>query len=125
MTENNSETEMTGDEMVSTLLADTAELVSSDRDTHGDAVVNQSHIAQGWTWYLRGQGILDEDERLTGGDVGRLMAIVKLSRTSVGDYDIDHDRDVAGYVGIAAACEVADGNADANNLAVDDLGEHE
>lgn len=115
--------EQTGDDRARTVLEDTARLVASDRDTHGDAVENQEHIARGWTWYLRGQGALDDDEELTGGDVGRMMAVLKLSRTAVGDYDIDHDRDVAGYAGIAAACEHMRGNAD--QLTVDDVGDHE
>jgi len=113
----------TGDERARTVLKETARLVASDRDTHGDAVENQEHIARGWTWYLRGQGVLDADEELTGGDVGRMMALLKLSRTAVGDYDVDHDRDVAGYAGIAAACEDMRGNVD--QLTVNDLGDHE
>jgi len=112
-----------GDERARTVLKETARLVASDRDTHGDAVENQEHIARGWTWYLRGQGVLDADEELTGGDVGRMMALLKLSRTAVGDYDVDHDRDVAGYAGIAAACEDMRGNVD--QLTVNDLGDHE
>lgn len=115
--------EQTGDERARTVLEDTARLVDSDRDTHGDAVENQEHIARGWTWYLRGQGVLAADEELTGGDVGRMMALLKLSRTAVGDYDVDHDRDVAGYAGIAAACEHMRGHVE--QLTVDDIGEHE
>lgn len=105
-----------GDDMAGMLLEDVHGVVTSSRDTHGDAVENQSHIAEGWTWYLRGQGLLDDDQRVTGGDVGRMMPLVKMSRTAVGSYDVDHDRDVAGYAAIAAACEVADGNADLADL---------
>jgi len=105
-----------GDEAAATVLHDTAELVDSDRDTHGDAVKNQEHIAAGWTWYLRGQGVLDADEELTGGDVGRMMMLLKTSRTAVGSYDVDHDRDVAGYAAIAAACAVANGSASVGEL---------
>lgn len=114
-----------GDEMAQELLKDVGDLVHSDRDTHGDAVKNQEHIAAGWTWYLRGIGVLDDDEEITGGDVGRMMGLLKMSRTAVGDYDVDHDRDMAGYAGIAAACEVSRGNADESDLTVNDLGEHE
>lgn len=115
----------TGDSVASTLLEDTAQLVDSDRDTHGDAVENQEHIADGWTWYLRGMGVLGEDQEVTGGDVGRMMAILKMSRTSVGDYDVDHDRDMAGYAGIAAACEFFRGNVLEDDLTVSDYGDHE
>jgi len=114
-----------GDEAAATVLHDTAELVDSDRDTHGDAVENQEHIAAGWTWYLRGQGVLDADEELTGGDVGRMMMLLKTSRTAVGSYDVDHDRDVAGYAGIAAACEYMRDNVGDDELTVSDYGGHE
>jgi len=114
-----------GDDTARVVLEDVAALVASDRDTHGDAVENQEHIAAGWTWYLRGQGVLGADESLSGGDVGRMMAILKMSRTAVGSYDVDHDRDIAGYAGIAAACEFVRGNVPDDELTVSDYGEHE
>ena len=114
-----------GDTDASRLLADVADLVNDDRDSHGDAVENQEHIAAGWTWYLRGQGILGEDEELTGGDVGRMMGLLKMSRACVGSYDVDHDRDIVGYAGIAAACEYHRGNVEDENLTVSDLEAHE
>lgn len=100
-----------GDELAGRLIGDAQATVTGDRDTHGDAVKNQEHIAEAWTWYLRGLGALDEDEVITGSDVGRMMALLKMSRTAVGTYDVDHDRDGAGYFGIAAACEVVRGEA--------------
>jgi len=108
-----------GDNAAARLLADVADLVSDDRDSHGDAVENQEHIAEAWNWYLRGHGII-ETEALDGADVARMMELLKLSRACVGEYDIDHDRDVAGYAGIAAACEVAAGEADSEDLEVTD-----
>ena len=94
-----------GDTLAGGLLRDTASLITDSRDTHGDAVANQEHIAEGWTWYLRGCGLLSDDAALDGADVARLMTLVKHSRGAVGEYDVDHDRDVAGYAAIAAACE--------------------
>ncbi|MDB9247414.1 DUF6378 domain-containing protein [Halorubrum ezzemoulense] len=117
-------TEPSGDERARRLLEDVGRLVDSDRDTHGDAVENQEHIASAWTWYLRGQGALDEDEELTGLDVAYMMALLKMSRNAVGEFDIDHPRDVAGYAGIGAACSVARGWADDDELEVADYGEH-
>jgi len=110
----------TGDNAAATLLHDTAQLVNDDRDTHGDAVENQEHIADGWTWYLRGQGILGENQSLTGSDVARMMELLKLSRACVGEYDVDHDRDVAGYASIAAACELHRDNITEDSLTVTD-----
>ena len=105
-----------GDKMASSLLADTADLVDDDRDTHGDAVENQQHIAQAWTWYLQGQGVLDSDEAIHGDDVACMMGLLKMSRHAVGGRDMDHMRDIAGYAGIAGACLVVRGEADVSQL---------
>lgn len=105
-----------GDQMASSLLHDTADLVNDDRDTHGDAVVNQRHIADGWTWYLRGKGVLGSDESLGGDDVAAMMGLVKMSRHSTGEKDVDHMRDIAGYGGIGGACMVAQGEADLEQI---------
>ena len=118
-------TEASGDELAHRLLEDVGHLVDSDRDTHGDAVQNQEHIASGWSWYLRGQGHLDDDDELTGLDVAYMMAMLKMSRNAVGEFDIDHPRDVAGYAGIGAACSVKRGWADEDDLEVADYGDHE
>lgn len=105
-----------GDEMAASLLHDTAALVNDDRDTHGDAVENQQHIAAGWTWYLRGQGVLDDDQSIDGTDVAFMMALLKMSRHCVGTFDVDHLRDTAGYAGIGAACAVDRGDAPLDEL---------
>lgn len=95
----------TGDELASIVAKSTAELMMDKRDTHGDAVENQEHIAEAWTWYLRGQGYLDEDEAILGDDASRMMVLLKISRVCVGEYDLDHDKDAGGYSDIAAACK--------------------
>jgi len=119
------ETMPSGDELARELLEDVGRLVDDDRDTHGDAVENQEHIAAGWTWYLRGQGALGGDAELTGLDVAYMMAILKMSRNAVGEYDIDHPRDIAGYAGIGAACQVRRGETPFADLTVSDYGDHE
>ncbi|MDS0258533.1 DUF6378 domain-containing protein [Haloarcula sp. S1CR25-12] len=108
-----------GDALAGGLLEDTVDLVTESRDSHGDAVENQEHIAHAWAWYLRGHGLIGPEAELTGADVARMMQLVKLSRGAVGEYDVDHDRDVAGYAGIAAACETVDGNADVEEVMPD------
>ena len=110
------DTAKSGDEHAASLLMDTADLIDDDRDTHGDAVVNQQHIADGWTWYLRGQGVLDDGESIHGDDVAAMMGLLKMSRHAVGTHDMDHMRDIAGYAGIGGACLVARGEADADEL---------
>ena len=113
---------LSGDELAGRFAEDVGALVSSSRDTHGDAVENQEHIASGWTWYLRGQGFLDDDEELTGADVAAMMTQLKLSRSAVGEYAHDHLRDVAGYASIGAACNYKRGEGDDEFLIG---GEHE
>jgi hypothetical protein len=105
-----------GDELASEAATDLAALLADSRDTHGDAVENQEHIAAGWTWYLRGAGYLAPDESLTGADVGMMMPLVKMSRAVTGTEDIDHYRDVGGYAMIAMACLIARGDADLSEL---------
>jgi len=105
-----------GDTLAAMVLEQTAGLITDSRNTHGDAVQNQQHIADGWTWYLRGQGVLDEDESLDGLDVAYMMGLVKMSRNAVGEFDIDHPRDIAGYAGIGGACKVASGEADVRDI---------
>lgn len=110
------DSDRSGDHLAGLLINDAYETVTSSRDSHGDAVENMTHIANGWTWYLRGMGLLGPDERIPPAVSARMMEIVKLSRASVGSIDVDHDRDVAGYAGIAGACEVAEGNATQEDL---------
>lgn len=105
-----------GDELAAILLQDVAEVVTNKRGTHGDAVENMEHIAELWTTYLQGAGLLDDDQEITGSQAAHLMILLKLSRAVIGDYVIDHDRDVAGYGAISAACEVAAGRADESDL---------
>ena len=109
-------TDRDGDQMAASLLLDVADLITDDRNTHGDAVVNQEHIAAGWTWFLRGQGVLDADEHVSGTDVAFMMGLVKMSRYCVGSFDVDHLRDTAGYAAIGAACAVENGDASIDEL---------
>lgn len=109
-----------GDAASAALINDVATLVDGDRDSHGDAVDQQETAADAWTWYLRAHGLLDPDESIEGSDVARMMALLKMSRAAVGEYDIDHDRDIVGYGGIAGACSVREGHADEDDLVRDE-----
>jgi hypothetical protein len=112
----NPERRPTGDAMAASLLYDTGDLVDDDRDTHGDAVENQQHIARAWTWYLAGQGALEDDAAIHGDDVAAMMQLLKLSRHAVGGRDMDHLRDCAGYAAIGGACMVDRGAADLSEI---------
>jgi nucleoside 2-deoxyribosyltransferase len=105
-----------GDVMAAEVAEDVETLLTDSRDTHGDAVENQQHIADGWSWYLRGQGLLDAGQTVTGSDAARMMAMLKMSRSAVGTEDVDHDRDIAGYGSISAACQVDRGEATRDEL---------
>lgn len=105
-----------GDELAARLAADVEALLSDDRKSHGDAVENHEHLAQAWTWYLRGRGLLAEDADVMSFDAARMMVLAKLSRAAVGDYDIDHDRDISGYGSIAGACAVVAGEAEEDEI---------
>lgn len=112
-----------GDLDAAAMLQDVADLVYGDRDSHGDAVEQQAAAADAWTWYLRIHGLLVSGERLRGSDVARLMELLKISRGGIGAYDLDHDRDAAGYAGIAGACAVQEGDAARDDLTRGDIGE--
>jgi hypothetical protein len=101
--------ERTGDEIAATLAYDTGDLIDDDRDTHGDAVVNQQHIAQGWSWYLAQK---DDPSDIGGEDVAAMMSILKMSRSVVGEKVLDHYRDMVGYGAIGGACLYERGEAD-------------
>lgn len=107
-----------GDKTARMILERVGGLVDGDRDTHGDAVQNQEHIAEGWNWYLGGKFGIDAE--LDGGDVARMMQMLKTSRQCVGEYDFDHDIDSAGYDAIAAAVEAQNGEAEAFTEFVND-----
>jgi len=100
--------ELSGDQLAGNICDDVGKLLTQSRDSHGDAVENQEHIAEAWNWYLQGR----LNASLTGTDVARMMQLLKLSRAVVGHgYQLDHDRDTVGYGAIAAACSVSRGVA--------------
>jgi len=88
------------------LLEDAADTVTQDRDTHGEAVENHEHIADFWTTLFEGK--LKEGEEIEAHEVADAMVLVKLSRRYTGELTRDHRKDIAGYTGIAWACEMFD-----------------
>jgi len=105
-----------GDKASDDLISDVAGLVDGDRDSHGDAVDQQEAAGEVWTWYLEKHDMLSADAEVEGSDVARMMVLLKMSRAAVGEYDLDHDRDIVGYGGIAGACAVREGKADEEEL---------
>jgi len=82
------------------LLAQASELVSQTRAaTHGDAHANHWNIARLWNAFL---SIRPEPaDPLSPRDVALMMALLKIARTQLGDYNSDDYVDAAGYIAIA------------------------
>lgn len=77
-----------------------ATLVSGDRaQKHGDAALNHANIATLWTAYLAIRRA--PDKPLSGADVARMMALLKIARTQTGEHNPDDAVDGCGYVAIA------------------------
>ena len=89
-----------GSELAASMCEKTAAIIRQRGKTHGDAFENLRDIANRWSDELG----LEDGEKLTVGDVCRMMIQAKLSRASCGDAnEIDHPADIAGYAAIWAA----------------------
>lgn len=78
-----------------------ATLVGADRETsHGPKKRNHDNIAALWQAYLDIR--FDRDAPLTGLDVAHMMALLKVARTQLGNFNPDDYVDMAGYAGCAA-----------------------
>lgn len=76
-----------------------AELVSGDRNrTHGDKRANHDKIAVLWNAYFKIRRNPDSD--LGAGDVATMMALLKIARMELGDFNPDDAVDGAGYIAI-------------------------
>ncbi len=77
-----------------------ASLVGGDREkTHGDKRVNFDNIATLWNaWFRMNDGLAGQ---LTGADVAKLMALLKLARMESGTQNDDDAVDACGYAAIA------------------------
>lgn len=82
------------------ILAQASKLVSGDRQkTHGDKLQNHQNIARLWSAYLRNRSNPAQD--ISALDVALMMALLKISRTQLGDQNPDDYVDGAGYMAIA------------------------
>ena len=77
-----------------------ASLVDGDREkTHGDKRVNFENIAAYWNAFL---GMTDRGfVELSGADVAKMMALLKLARMESGEFNADDAIDGCGYISIA------------------------
>ena len=82
------------------ILMKASELISSKRqDTHGDCFKNHSQIADLWSVFLDGK--LKPMKEITPGDVAIMMCLLKISRSTMGDFNLDDFVDGAAYMAIA------------------------
>lgn len=81
-----------------------AEVVSQERDSHGDAYTNHRQIAALWSAFLDDQ--LDED--ISAWQAAIMMQQVKQSRMQAGRLIKDHFVDIAGYSDVALYSAVRD-----------------
>lgn len=83
-----------------------ASLVGADRETsHGPKKRNHDNIAALWQAYLDIR--FDRDAPLSAVDVAHMMALLKVARTQLGNFNPDDYVDMAGYAGVAAEIRVA------------------
>ena len=84
----------------SEILLKAAELVNGGRqETHGDTKVNHETIAEFWNIYLDDK--LKPMAAITCDDVATMMALLKISRSTQGEVNMDDYIDAAAYMAIA------------------------
>ena len=90
------------------ILKKASELISSKRqETHGDCFKNHSQSADLWSVFLDDK--LKPMKEITPGDVAVMMCLLKISRSTMGDFNIDDFVDGAAYMAIAG--EMNDGGS--------------
>lgn len=88
--------------------AEASEIVSTKRDSHGDAYENHKHIAALWSAFL-GEKLQTD---IQPWEAAIMMQHVKQSRMKQGQLIKDHFVDVAGYSDVALDAAVRDPNTD-------------
>ena len=82
------------------ILEQAKKLISKNREEqHGDAYKNHSQIADLWSVFLDDK--LKPMKEITPGDVAVMMCLLKISRSTMGDFNIDDFVDGAAYMAIA------------------------
>jgi hypothetical protein len=90
--------------MIAEEIAQTAAaLVGGKREqTHGDKATNFENIAILWNAWLNMKfGAAGIADTLTGADVAKLMALLKIARMESGEFNPDDAIDACGYAAIA------------------------
>jgi len=85
-----------------------SEIVSTERDSHGDAYDNHKQIAELWSAFL---GV-----EIEAWEAAIMMQHVKQSRMQAGTLIADHFVDVAGYADVALFSAVKDPDTEVDGL---------
>ena len=90
------------------ILKKATDLISTARESsHGDCFKNHSQIADLWSVFLDDK--LKPMKEITPGDVAVMMCLLKISRSTMGDFNLDDYVDGAAYMAIAG--EMNDGGS--------------
>jgi hypothetical protein len=89
-----------------------AEVVSTERDSHGDAYTNHRQIAALWSAFLDDQ-LVDDIEPW---QAAIMMQQVKQSRMQAGDLIADHFVDIAGYSDVGLYCAIEDDDSEVSGI---------
>ena len=90
------------------ILKKATDLISTERESsHGDCFKNHSQIADLWSVFLDDK--LKPMKEITPGDVAVMMCLLKISRSTMGDFNLDDYVDGAAYMAIAG--EMNDGGS--------------
>ena len=82
------------------ILSKAIELVNDTRNTtHGDCFKNHSQIADLWSVFLDDK--LKPFKEISPGDVSLMMALLKISRSTMGEFNKDDYLDGSAYMAIA------------------------
>lgn len=89
---------------LSAVLKTALELVTRDRaQQHGDGYDQHMQIANFWTLYLSGKGMLNPNCGLEAHDVAQMMLLMKVSRAMLGSFNMDNFVDQCGYSALTFA----------------------
>lgn len=89
-----------------TVLTQAAAIVDGDREkTYGSPAKNLETIAEFWTTWLKGRGVLVDQAMLTFDDVACMMTMLKMARLANDPEHKDSQIDACGYMRLLERCQ--------------------
>jgi hypothetical protein len=85
------------------VLTESLNVINGERqDSYGNPEDSFKIIAEYWTTYLKAEGILVHDKKLSPKNTTIMMSLFKHARMSGQGDKLDNYRDAGGYIGIAS-----------------------